>query len=243
MPLSINFKLYKFIAAAGGFYYGGIIGAIAAYFLVRELIDNRDKGVDVFELSLLRLSSLLIKADGKVEEAEILAVRTFFNKTFGQSRANRLFKELKNKPPISNNIDQILNDIKSRLEPSKLFLVIQFLFSVALADRELAISEEEFIFQVGQKLGFSTDRLIEIKAQFMGYSQSSTNNIDADLHLLGLKKGATKDDVKGAYRRLAKTYHPDKLSGVDNAIKKIAEEKFREIKDAYENIIKKPEYA
>ena len=28
MPLSINFRLYKFIAAAGGFYYGGIIGAI-----------------------------------------------------------------------------------------------------------------------------------------------------------------------------------------------------------------------
>ena len=242
MPLSINFKLYKFIAAAGGFYYGGIIGAIAAYFLVRELIDNRDRGVDVFELSLLRLSSLLIKADGKVEESEILAVRTFFNKTFGQARANRLFKELKNNPPISNNIDQILNDIKSRLEPSKLFLVIQFLFSVALADRELAISEEEFIFQVGQKLGFSTDRLIEIKAQFMGYSQSSTNNIDADLQLLGLKKGATKDDVKAAYRRLAKTYHPDKLAGVDNAIKKIAEEKFKEIKDAYENIIKKPEH-
>lgn len=242
MPLSINFKLYKFIAAAAGFYYGGLIGSIAAYFLVKELVDNRDRGVDVFELSLLRLSSLLIKADGKIEESEILAVRTFFNKTFGQSRANKLFKELKNKPPISNNIDQILNDIKSRLEPSKLFLVIQFLFSVALADRELAISEEEFIFQVGSKLGFSTDRLIEIKAQFMGYSQSSTNNIDADLQLLSLKKGATKDDIKAAYRRLAKTYHPDKLSGVDDAIKKIAEEKFKEIKDAYENLIKRPEY-
>ena len=242
MPLSINFKLYKFIAAAGGFYYGGIIGAIAAYFLVRELIDNRDRGVDIFELSLLRLSSLLIKADGKVEEAEILAVRTFFNKTFGQARANRLFKELKNKPPISNNIDQILNDIKTRLEPSKLFLVIQFLFSVAVADRELAITEEEFIFQVGKKLGFSTDRLIEIKAQFIVYSRSSTNTSDSDLQLLGLKKGATKDDIKAAYRRLAKTYHPDKLSGVDDAIKKIAEERFREIKDAYENLIKKPEY-
>ena len=242
MPLSINFKFYKFIAAAAGFYYGGLIGAIAAYFLVRELIDNRDRGVDIFELSLLRLSSLLIKADGKVEEAEILAVRTFFNKTFGQARANRLFKELKNKPPISNNIDQILNDIKTRLEPSKLFLVIQFLFSVAVADRELAITEEEFIFQVGKKLGFSTDRLIEIKAQFIVYSRSSTNTSDSDLQLLGLKKGATKDDIKAAYRRLAKTYHPDKLSGVDDAIKKIAEERFREIKDAYENLIKKPEY-
>ena len=121
-------------------------------------------------------------------------------------------------------------------------MVIQFLFSVAVSDRELAISEEEFIFQVGRKLGFSTDRLIEMKAQFMGTSQSSSSNSDADLQLLGLKKGATKDDIKAAYRRLAKTYHPDKLAGVDDAIKKIAEEKFRDIKDAYENLIKKPEY-
>ena len=242
MPVLINNKYIKYLAAFGGYYYGGVIGGIAAFFLVRELVDNRDKGISVFELSLLRLSSLLIKADGKVEESEVLAVRTFFNKTFGQARSNRLFKELKNNPPISNNIDQILNDIKSRLEPSKLFLVIQFLFSVALADRELAISEEEFIFQVGRKLGFSTARLIEIKAQFMGHSQSSLSNSDANLDLLGLKKGATKDDIKAAYRRLAKTYHPDKLAGVDDAIKKIAEEKFKEIKDAYENLIKKPEY-
>jgi|TARA_X000000950_G_C13874172_1_gene644150 DnaJ like chaperone protein len=242
MPMLINNKYIKYLAAFGGFYYGGIIGGIAAYFLFRELIDNRDKGISVFELSLLRLSSLLIKVDGKVNEAEVVAVRKFFARTFGQAKANRLFKELKNNPPISNDIDQIVNDIKARVEPTKLFIIIQFLFSVAVADREFAIDEEEFIFSVGRKLGFSTERLIEIKSQFMGYSQSSTSSDESDLKVLGLNKGATKDDIKAAYRRLAKTYHPDKLAGIDDAIKKIAEEKFREIKDAYENLIKKPEY-
>ena len=65
----------------------------------------------------------------------------------------------------------------------------------------------------------------------MGYSQSSTSSDESDLKVLGLNKGATKDDIKAAYRRLAKTYHPDKLAGIDDAIKKIAEEKFREIKE------------
>ena len=242
MPVLINNKYIKYLAAFGGYYYGGVIGGIAAFFLVRELVDNRDKGISLFELSLLRLSSLLIKADGKVEESEVLAVRTFFNKTFGQAKANRLFKELKNNPPISNDLDQIVNDIKSGVEPTKLFIIIQFLFSVALADRELAIDEEEFIFNVGKKLGFSIDKLIEIKAQFLGYNQSSSKGDNADFEILGLKKGATKEEIKSAYRRLAKTYHPDKLAGIDDAIKKIAEEKFREIKDAYENLIKNPEY-
>ena len=242
MPIIINNKYLKYLAALGGFYYGGFIGGIAAFFLFRELIDNRDKGVSIFELSLLRLSSLLIKADGKVNEAEVIAVRNFFSRTFGNSKANRLFKELKNSPPISNNLDQIVNDIKSRVEPSKLFIIIQFLFSVAIADRELAIDEEEFIFEVGKKLGFSTAKLIEIKAQFMAYSQSSNLNEEYYLKVLGLKKGTTKDEIKSAYRRLAKTYHPDKLSGIDESVKKIAEEKFKGIKNAYENLIKEPDY-
>lgn len=242
MPMLINYKFIKYVAAIGGFYYGGIFGGIASFFLFRELIDNRDRGVSVFELSLLRLSSLLIKVDGNVNENEIKEVRKFFNKTFGSVKSNRLFKELKKNPAISNNIDEIISDIKSRVEPNKLFSVIQFLFSVAVADKELAISEEEFIFYVGKKLGFSNDRLIEIKMQFVVDSKSSSKKIDLDLENLGLKPGATKQDIKNAYRRLAKIYHPDKLAGFDDAIKKISEEKFRKIKDSYEILIKRPEY-
>lgn len=45
---------------------------------------------------------------------------------------------------------------------------------------------------------------------------------------LGLKKGATEEEIKKAYRKLAITYHPDKNPG--NAE---AEEKFKEINEAY----------
>ncbi len=46
--------------------------------------------------------------------------------------------------------------------------------------------------------------------------------------LLGLKKGAATDDIKKAYRRLARKYHPD-LNPGDKAL----EEKFKEINEAY----------
>ena len=76
----------------------------------------------------------------------------------------------------------------------------------------------------------------------MAYSQSSSLNDQYYLKSSGVKKGANKDEIKSAYRRLAKTYHPDKLSGIDESVKKIAEEKFKEIKEAYENLIKEPGY-
>jgi molecular chaperone DnaJ len=53
--------------------------------------------------------------------------------------------------------------------------------------------------------------------------------------ILGLSRGATEDDIKKAYRRLALQYHPDKNPG-----SKEAEENFKEATEAYE-VLKDPQ--
>ena len=49
--------------------------------------------------------------------------------------------------------------------------------------------------------------------------------------VLGVNKNATDDEIKKAYRKLAKKYHPD--ANPDN--KEAAEAKFKEVNEAYEN--------
>ncbi|MDM7456716.1 MAG: molecular chaperone DnaJ [Tepidimonas sp.] len=49
--------------------------------------------------------------------------------------------------------------------------------------------------------------------------------------ILGVARNASDDDIKKAYRKLAMKYHPDRNQG-DAA--KVAEEKFKEVKEAYE---------
>ena len=53
--------------------------------------------------------------------------------------------------------------------------------------------------------------------------------------VLGIKKNATDKEIKSAYRKLAKKYHPDANPG-----DKRAEEKFKELSEAYD-ILKNPE--
>lgn len=54
--------------------------------------------------------------------------------------------------------------------------------------------------------------------------------------VLGLKPGATQEEIKKAYRNLIKQYHPDQYG--DNPLKDLAEEKMREINAAYDTLTK-----
>lgn len=54
--------------------------------------------------------------------------------------------------------------------------------------------------------------------------------------VLGIKPGATQDEIKSAYRKLIKQYHPDKF--VDNPLKDLAEEKMMQINEAYDTLTK-----
>ena len=55
-------------------------------------------------------------------------------------------------------------------------------------------------------------------------------------HLLGVDYNVSSIDLKLAYRNLAKKYHPDRVVTENEAIKKGAEEKFKEVQKAYESI-------
>ena len=46
--------------------------------------------------------------------------------------------------------------------------------------------------------------------------------------VLGLQKGASEEEIKKAFRKMAMKYHPDKNPG-----NKEAEEKFKEVNEAY----------
>ena len=64
----------------------------------------------------------------------------------------------------------------------------------------------------------------------------TAKSIPDPYEILGLKRGASKAEIKSAYRKLAAKYHPDKAANATDEIKKLAEEKFKTINDAFKNL-------
>ncbi|MBQ1210644.1 MAG: DnaJ domain-containing protein [Clostridia bacterium] len=54
--------------------------------------------------------------------------------------------------------------------------------------------------------------------------------------ILGVPRTASDDEIKTAYRELARKYHPDKYT--DNPLSDLAQEKMQEINEAYDTIVK-----
>jgi DnaJ like chaperone protein len=57
--------------------------------------------------------------------------------------------------------------------------------------------------------------------------------------VLGVRPGASQEELKNAYRELVNKYHPDKVLHLGDEFQKLAEMRFKEIQQAYQEL-KKP---
>jgi len=246
----------KWIGAALGFgFLGGPIGALVGFALgslwdsnssnkkggarpgstnwqQRARAGSEQYGLDAFNSSLLVLTAAVMNADGKVLKIELDFVKRFLLQNFGEAQAKKnlvVLRELLKRPvPVR----QVSLQINQFLDHSQRLQLMHYLVGIAKSDGHLHRSEEELIRKIGMYL--------RINARDMGSifgMQEGRASID-NYKVLGIPKSATNDEVKKAYRAMARKYHPDKVNSLGESYRKSAEEKFKSINSAYEAIKK-----
>ena len=207
-----------------GFVFGSMVGGMAS----GNYEYGRTQGGD-FNISLLILTAAVMKADGSVKRSELDFVKRFFATQFGNEKAveyvrllGELLKQDLDVPAVSQQIRQYM-DYSSRL------LLLQYLFGVALADGKHHPSEVDLINSIASNLGINQKEFESIKAMYIKETGSAYK-------ILEIEPSATNDEVKKAYREMAKKYHPDKVNHLGEDVKQTAEAKFTSLNAAYEAI-------
>ena len=230
-------SLGKWVGVGAGWFLGGPIGAIIGYYISKSFFDGKNDQEKAYELSLLILSSLVIKSDGKIVKAELEYVRKFFVNTFGIQKANKYFEVFNklNKQSLTSQLRPVCQQLNSYVNHASRLQIIHFLFGVSASDNEIHPSEVELIKKIAGYLNINQYDFESIHSMFL--SDGTANGLDKWFAILELDKNASNDEIKKAHRKMIIKYHPDKLQGVSQSIKKLAEEKFLLVQKAYENIM------
>ena len=271
--------LGKLFGGAFGFMVGGPLGALMGAMVGHNLDQGQrktapdadpasgDKQVRaVFLATAFQVMGHLAKADGRVSEAEIAAVRAVMahlNLNAGQQQAAiECFNEGK-QPDFA--VDATLDAFQRvcRRRPALLQQLLELFLNIAYADGDPHPQTHARLLHVAARLGVPrlqfealhtlfraqrwTQRQQQSGAGGRAHEQwsrqgsrpaTAVNSLAQAYSVLGLKRDASPDDIKLAYRRLIRQHHPDKrlASGASPTELARATEKTRELTAAYERI-------
>jgi DnaJ like chaperone protein len=223
-----------------GWALGGPVGALLGAAVGNALSDfwsTDERGAQVpsterdFHASLLVLASMVIKADGKVDERELSFVREQFRQWFGVERANEAFSFFKKVVQEQPALTTVCGEVRRHMSVQGRIQIVGFLFALAYADGELQASERQVIARIAQYLGLNQQ---DFNRQELLHRPAEKRRDPYEV--LGLSSTATDAEVKSAYRKLVKKYHPDALQGMGDDVVKEAEATFRQIQSAYEEL-------
>lgn len=238
----------KIMGGGVGFMLGGPLGALVGATLGHALVDDRVKvetgamsGLEqrqaLFFTATFAMLGKLAKADGQVCQNEIRVVEAFMRDRLNLNPAARqfavgIFNQAKDDATPFEEYARQLGQVFSQV-PQMRLMFYELLFSVAMADGVLHPAEDRLLRAAPALLGLHGDIYETVRRQFV-------NDLSHHYAMLGLSESADLAEVKKAYRKLVVDYHPDKViaKGMPEDFVKFAEQKFREINEAYEAITK-----
>jgi DnaJ like chaperone protein len=243
--------LGKIIGGTIGFAMAGPLGAIAGAALghafdtggqtyttaQRTRLSSGEEAQFTFFVAAFSMLAKLAKADGRVSKEEVNAVEHFMvydlnlNPESRRLATNIFHAAIESQDNFVDFATQFYNQFRTQYQ--MLDLMIDILLRVSVADGALSASEENLVLSAVRIFNFSDEKYRKLKSKYI-------KDVDKHYATLGCDRNDSYDHIKSQYRKLVSDYHPDKIAskGLPEEFTKFANNKFREIQEAYD-IIKK----
>jgi DnaJ like chaperone protein len=251
----------KALGALVGVLAGGPVGALCGAF-IGHLFDVQSAskpkapsaaytssvGVqEAFFRATFQLMGQIAKADGRVSEDDIRAARSMMAELrLGEREvqfAIELFTAGKAREfPIDETLQGLYSLCRNRPDLCRMFVQIQL--QAALWSGRIDPAARRVLAKACAELDVSAYELVQMEALLRmqrasrqpDAAQPAVNRLTEAYQVLGVGHTASDAEVTKAYRRLMNQNHPDKLvaKGLPESMMKMAEEKTRQIRAAYE---------
>jgi DnaJ like chaperone protein len=241
----------KIVGGTIGFALGGPLGAVAGA-VFGHAFDSENMAMEespqpkpsmleetqlAFFVGTFSMLAKLAKADGRVMQEEIDAIESFATKDLGLTPTSRevafnIFRAALNSPASFEDFAiQFYGHFRN--QPQMIEMMVDILLRVAAADGSIHLAEETLILSAARIFNFDHNRLNQLKSKYIASSEKSYD-------VLGCSRQDPDETIKRRYRHLVQTYHPDKIAGkgLPDEFTQLAQDKFREIQEAYEAIKK-----
>lgn len=195
----------------------------------RRTLYTEEEQRNSFLVSLMVLSAAVIKADGRTQESELQYVRSFLRDNFGAQAVAPAMDILQVALDRDLGLNEVCREIGDNMNVSQRLQLLHYLCQIALADGTFSQTEKLLIESIGTAMGLGQADVASAIAMFFRSPYSA-------YEVLGIQPSATDAEVRSAYRRMAMKHHPDKVATLGPDVQKAAEEKFKQIQEAYETI-------
>lgn len=226
-----------------GLLIGAALGFGARYAAGRLLRHGLQRIQAQFLDSTFAVMGALCKADGVVTRDEISTAETLFTRLRLSAEQRTAAKQAFERGKASDfdldaEVARLARVCRGRSAMLQMFLQIQL--SAVAADGTVHPAEHEMLVRVARGLGLPEDEVSRLEALLGASAQgpSDERRLEDAYAALGVSASDSDAEIKRAYRRLMSENHPDKLAskGLPESMREMAEEKTREITNAYDRI-------
>lgn len=225
-----------------GWWVLGPVGALVGMFLggqAEEAVgtEGRTRHVstgserDGFLVSLLILMAAVMKSDGKVLRSELDYVKNYLNNMLGAEKAREALVVLRDLMKKDIPLSEVCHQVRVNVRYDSRVQLLHLLFGLGKADGQLSPMEVKTIERISGLLGISP-------ADYQAVLNMFFDNVESAYRVLEISSSATNEEVKGAYRKMAIRFHPDKVSHLGPEFQKSANDKFAKVNEAYNKIKK-----
>ncbi|OGQ98431.1 MAG: molecular chaperone DnaJ [Deltaproteobacteria bacterium RIFOXYD12_FULL_55_16] len=206
---------------------------------------SQTEGHNQFVFLLINILIRIAQVDGVVTKAELGPIENFFRHhlRYNQSQMYWVRDLIQDALASKASLEALLTEFKSHFAYEPRLILLELIYQVLYTNAQVSPQELAMVQTIADFLEITAYDHHAIRSKYVsgGRGRAFSGQVRSETQyyeILGLAPGASAEEIKSAYRKLSMQCHPDKVAHLGEEFRRVAEEKMKELNEAYQHLKK-----